>query len=1000
MSISTTDRKAASHLKKQGAPDDTVLAHVNPREMKLLDQLSVGGGELNPRTGIPQFSDFSQEEAEAALDQEDADFGSNFAADFFGELNEGGMDTFADIVSQSFNSLTDARGGEAAAKQQAAMDLASPFSGSAGTAEAFGLLGFPGVVAQNEYNFNKELAEEREQTGGYNLANHLGEYGKVGGAVDPAGAYFTNPNGAPQTLAQIGISEGLGKLAGLVTPAALGHAMTFYGGIKGFKDALSTANDQGISLLAAAMQNRGIDDFKGIDNLFKEQMYGIPNPKGSTFTQALGNYNFRDAAQIGGKNITDVGQDIGNFLGTNVRGGVGPETSPGGSPIAVTTEPLADVESNPALEFENELISPETRAAQIQRGVTAFGNASKDINEIDQYHKNQQALDNYNNPLSIESLIQSNGTGVNALTQQDLNAVPQGSSPVSINGAVGYNPEDISMFTTPALEPTFDESLIDAQDAGTTFYNSPPGSDDTSSFTFDPEDPASGNLLQGSLVDGDGGLAPPTNTPFNDDFTPADAQALQQRFQDFFASQRFNDLVGGGQGSEASLINELLTIQNSPTATEARPVLPGSFGEQLDDFNLNGPQEQAPRQPNTLLDDFNALRAGEREATFNDGDEQSLRLEDARTNRILTNNARFGKPTRDNAPALSNLALRDAFQRSVNQGSTTSFDNFVNQFASGAGADSAGSQTGNFENEDVDIVANIRQFNAEAQAREQARLDKILNIGAARSAFDNATTGFNDLIEERGFTGQGFGTAGRTTLLDILRDFQPGAGQVDRFNSLLNEDTGRGFAEQALTDTQNRFIDFGTSQINNAFPEGGFDIDQSIIDSIVDERIGAGSNIIAGQQARGNFNEAGLASANEQLQSQRPRINDAVFGLAESFVPQINRQTEDIRGRATEANQGFQLGDDLFDISSFTDERNDFLGDQNSGFRDQIQGAIGSDPLFDISDSLAAGRKSQGVVSGPAQGSLLDTLAARENAGTGASNRSQRGVGRSGSGAF
>jgi len=299
----------------------------------------------------------------------------------------------------------------------------------------------------------------------------------------------------------------------------------------------------------------------------------------------------------------------------------------------------------------------------------------------------------------------------------------------------------------------------------------------------------------------------------------------------------------------------------------------------------------------------------------------------------------------------------------------------------------------------VNVADLINPIRRDEEERARIAQSKVLNLNAAFEAFSNANTGIDDLIAERGFTrDQGFAQGARDRVQDTFFDFQPGFNQSDTFNNSLNADIGRLFGEEALTNKRQEFIDTGSQSITDAFPDGGFNIDQSIIDSIVDERLNQGSQVIAGQQARGNFNEAGITSANEQLQSQRGRINDQVFGLAESFVPGIDSTVGDIRGRAQEANEGFQLGDELFNVGAFTDERDTFLGDQNTGFTSQINDAIGSDPLFNIGDSLAAGRKSQGVVSGPQQGTLLDTLAARENGGI--SNRTNRGLGTRGSGAF
>ena len=46
--------KRASKVQAKGAPQDTILAHINPQEASLLDQVT-DGGSVNPRTGLLEF---------------------------------------------------------------------------------------------------------------------------------------------------------------------------------------------------------------------------------------------------------------------------------------------------------------------------------------------------------------------------------------------------------------------------------------------------------------------------------------------------------------------------------------------------------------------------------------------------------------------------------------------------------------------------------------------------------------------------------------------------------------------------------------------------------------------------------------------------------------------------------------------------------------------------------------------------------------------------------
>jgi hypothetical protein len=52
-------RKIARLLQDKGRNGDTILAHINPREAALLREQG-GSGDINPETGLPEFSDWSE----------------------------------------------------------------------------------------------------------------------------------------------------------------------------------------------------------------------------------------------------------------------------------------------------------------------------------------------------------------------------------------------------------------------------------------------------------------------------------------------------------------------------------------------------------------------------------------------------------------------------------------------------------------------------------------------------------------------------------------------------------------------------------------------------------------------------------------------------------------------------------------------------------------------------------------------------------------------------
>ena len=440
---------------------------------------------------------------------------------------------------------------------------------------------------------------------------------------------------------------------------------------------------------------------------------------------------------------------------------------------------------------------------------------------------------------------------------------------------------------------------------------------------------------------------------------------------------------------QEQLFSSLLNSSNTPAV--ARPVIPGSFGEQLDLFNeQQSPDFVAPPAPPAGIPSLSPLE----KLVANAKDGSRDQDDDPKFAPNFFRNANQGLTSlKVNRPGgLSQGAFNSLVQKSKGDA-----DLFTRKLQ-GLGAiprsqEDDGGNTTNLNNV-------ITELNRQAAEEEQKRQDSILNTGAAKSAFDNAIGGVDSLVEELGLTGQGFASDARTNLLDILRDFTPGAGQVNTFNSLLNADVGRSLGQQALDTKTQEFQNFGNTQISSIFPEDGFNIDQSIIDSIVEDRIGQGSKLISNQQARGNFNPIGAQNANTNLQAQKPEIRQQVSDVAQSFVPAVNDRFNDIRTRAQEANNSFVLGDDLFDVTAFTDERDNFLNDQSTGFRSQIDDAIGSNPLFDIDSALGAGRRTQGLVSGgPRGGGILDTLAARQAQG-GSTQQTNRGISTTGNGAF
>jgi len=190
-----------------------------------------------------------------------------------------------------------------------------------------------------------------------------------------------------------------------------------------------------------------------------------------------------------------------------------------------------------------------------------------------------------------------------------------------------------------------------------------------------------------------------------------------------------------------------------------------------------------------------------------------------------------------------------------------------------------------------------------------------------------------------------------------------------------------------------------SQQIGQAFPGDAFQpLDDRIIDSIIEERRGPAGEQISRFGARGNLNPTGGYTANLFLQRQEPEARERVGEIGAGVLGGYQRDIGEIRGRATEQAGGYRLGEDLFDIAPFSEERGGLIEERQGTLGADVRSAIGSDPLFDVSGALQSAGRAQGVVSGQGQNqSFLDQIAAREGV---SANRTRRGLGSRGSGAF
>jgi len=203
-----------------------------------------------------------------------------------------------------------------------------------------------------------------------------------------------------------------------------------------------------------------------------------------------------------------------------------------------------------------------------------------------------------------------------------------------------------------------------------------------------------------------------------------------------------------------------------------------------------------------------------------------------------------------------------------------------------------------------------------------------------------------------------------------------------------------------LSDETNLRKQSFANQVSGAFPGSPFgDIDQGIIDSIVQERSGPARQEIANFGARGNLNPTGGRTANIILDEQTIGAANRVNQVGEQVLGQNRNDIGAIRDQARSTVSGYKLGDDLFNVTPFADERSSLIDARNTSFQGDVTSALGSEPLFNISSALSGAGRAQGVVSGaPSNKSFLDVLAARSSGVS--SGRNNRGIGVAGSGAF
>jgi hypothetical protein len=276
--------------------------------------------------------------------------------------------------------------------------------------------------------------------------------------------------------------------------------------------------------------------------------------------------------------------------------------------------------------------------------------------------------------------------------------------------------------------------------------------------------------------------------------------------------------------------------------------------------------------------------------------------------------------------------------------------------------------------------------NEARNALSQSAFDRLTGVdGGAVNPFGETPEGLEEFesVIARGIENRNI-ALGPATATDITASFEnPNFGP-----SILNQ--------ERLA----RINSFG-QDIGGAFPGDAFGgtLNDRIVDEIIKERQGPAEKRISAYGARGNLNPTGGQTANLFIQGQVPEARKRVEEVGTTVLGGGQRDVDVIRGRAEEQAGGYKLGEGLFDVAPFSEERTGLIEERKGTFGTDIREAIGPEPLFDVTGALQAGGRAQGVVSGRGQNpALLDQIAARELGSLSARNR--RSLGSRGSGAF
>jgi len=172
--------------------------------------------------------------------------------------------------------------------------------------------------------------------------------------------------------------------------------------------------------------------------------------------------------------------------------------------------------------------------------------------------------------------------------------------------------------------------------------------------------------------------------------------------------------------------------------------------------------------------------------------------------------------------------------------------------------------------------------------------------------------------------------------------------------------------------------------------------DDTIIESILDERQKGPQKEISTAQARGNLNALGAFNANQALKEQRLAGSERLNTIGGSILNVNQRDIDDLFGVAERQATSFPLSSSVFDVSPFTTQAQSIADARTASLEEDIRTGLGTETLFDPSKALSTGASAGGLVGGnSALGGSAPLLDAISQRATG-SRTKQRGLGTQG----